>query len=105
MLLTWVVRSQRPQSSLFAIGQRCTGARALQKCISAAQRKVAISALNTLHPQTQICEMLENLTRMLGPLGTFRGRANAAVGDNADDKEHNHDRAERDLHLLNEWQL
>ena len=43
--------------------------------------------------------MFENLIRMLRPLGTVKGCNNASVSDDADDKKHSHDRAERDLYL------
>ena len=43
--------------------------------------------------------MFKNLVRMLGPFGTFRGRENAAVSDDADDKKRSHDRAKRGLHF------
>ena len=43
--------------------------------------------------------MFENLFRVLRPLRTFKGREYAAVGDDPDDQKHNHDRAERGLHL------
>jgi hypothetical protein len=74
-------------------------ARPLEKCVSTAQSEIAIPTLNIFHPQAQVREVFKNLVRMLGPLGTFEGSENAAVGDDADDKEHNHDRAERGLHF------
>jgi hypothetical protein len=43
--------------------------------------------------------MFKNLIRMLRPLGTFRGGENAAVSDDADDKEQSHESAERGLHF------
>ncbi|HWG71084.1 MAG TPA: hypothetical protein VN692_16835 [Steroidobacteraceae bacterium] len=84
---------------MFGISQRCAGARALEKGISAAQGEITIPILDAFHLQAQVGEMFENLVRMLGPLGTFRGGENAAVGDDADDKEYGHHRAECDLHF------
>src|ERR1700719_3788728 len=99
MLLTWVIRRQRLQSSLFVINQRSIGARRLEKCVGAAQREITVPILYIVHSQAQVCEMFKNLVRVLCPSGTCRGGQNAAVSDDADDKKRGHDRAERGLHF------
>src|SRR5579863_13824 len=104
-LLTWVIRRQCSQGSLFVVSQRCIGARPLEKYVRAAQNEITIPVLNIFYPQAQVREMLENLIRMLGPLGTFKGGENTAVSDDANDKQHSHDRAERGLYFQNNWQL
>src|SRR5580698_5989740 len=99
MLLLRIIRRQKAQGSLFVISQQCIGARTLEKCISAAQREIAIAVFKILHPQAQVGEMFKHLIRVLGPLGAFGGGENAAVSDDTDDEEYSHDRAERELHF------